>query len=174
MEDADAGTEFRVLPVTTRALMVVPIRIALGLAGLAVAAALSDRPLANLFRQFFVGAVIFGFVAIASETRRVNWHGDELDPLPSEARVATLSYTVADGVLPSTVGVTVLMVASLVFEPRLAALLAGLLAGMGLAALVSVVQLLDWERRAGARLYATPGYSPQLFAEPRPVRPRPS
>jgi hypothetical protein len=61
---------------------------------------------------------------------------------------------VAAGTMPSTVGVTVLAAASLVFEPILTAVLAGILAGMGIVSLVSCVEVALWERRSGARLFA--------------------
>jgi hypothetical protein len=56
--------------------------------------------------------------------------------------------------LPSTAGVAVLAAISLVFEPILAAVLAGILAGMGIVSLVSCVEVALWERRSDAQLLA--------------------
>ena len=56
--------------------------------------------------------------------------------------------------MPSTVGVAVLAAISLAFQPILAAVLAGILAGLGIVGLVSCVEVALWERQAGAQLYA--------------------
>ena len=56
--------------------------------------------------------------------------------------------------LPSTAGVAVLAVASLFFEPVLTAVLAGILAGMGIVSLVSCVEVALWERRSEKQLFA--------------------
>jgi len=48
-------------------------------------------------------------------------------------------------------------------EPALAALLAGILAGMGIVALVFAFELLLWERARGVRLLSTPGLKTELY-----------
>ena len=53
----------------------------------------------------------------------------------------------AKGLLPSTVGVTALLVASLGFEPVLAAVLAGILAGMGGVGFAAFVEISLLERQ---------------------------
>ena len=55
---------------------------------------------------------------------------------------------------PSTVGVSLLTTAALAFEPVLAAILAGALAGMGLASLVTGANLLWTERQEGVQVFA--------------------
>ena len=62
-----------------------------------------------------------------------------------------------DALFPSTVGVTLLAAAALAVDPRLAAILAGALAGMGTASLAYGVQLAWWEWRRGVRLLTGPG-----------------
>jgi hypothetical protein len=54
------------------------------------------------------------------------------------------------------------MAAALALDARLAAILAGLLAAMGFAALVSAARVFDWERRHRVRLLAD-RRSEQLF-----------
>ncbi len=76
------------------------------------------------------------------------------EPLPDGARPAPLLRAVVSGMLPSTVGVAVLAAAALAFEPILAAVLAGILAGMGIVALVSTVEVAVWERQHDALLLA--------------------
>ena len=76
------------------------------------------------------------------------------EPLPEAVRRASLARAVADGMLPSTVGVAVLAAAALFFEPILSAVLAGVLAGMGVVSLVSCVEVALWERRTDTHLFA--------------------
>lgn len=56
--------------------------------------------------------------------------------LPADARIAPPWLHVVHASLPSTVGVSVLAAVTLAFNPTLTALLAGILAGLGLAALL--------------------------------------
>ena len=65
----------------------------------------------------------------------------------------------AKGLLPSTVGVTALLVASLGFEPVLAAVLAGILAGMGGVGFAAFVEISLLERQRRARFF-TDGIGP--------------
>jgi hypothetical protein len=53
---------------------------------------------------------------------------------------------------PSTVGVAVLAAISLGFQPMLAAVLAGILAGLGIVGLVACAEVTLWERQTGAQL----------------------
>jgi hypothetical protein len=76
------------------------------------------------------------------------------EPLPEDAGRAPMTRAVASGLLPSTVGVAVLAAISLGFQPMLAAVLAGILAGLGIVGLVSCVEVALWERQTGAQLYA--------------------
>ena len=89
-------------------------------------------------------------------------------PLPEEARRAPLTRAVASGLLPSTVGVAVLAAASLAFQPILAAVLAGILAGMGIVGLVSCVEVALWERETGSQLYADAALHTRRYAAPAP------
>ncbi len=54
--------------------------------------------------------------------------------LPADARVAPAWLHAVHAALPSTVGLSVLAAITLAFQPTLTALLAGVLAGLGLAA----------------------------------------
>jgi hypothetical protein len=68
---------------------------------------------------------------------------------------------------PSTIGLTVLIGIALGFQPTLAALLAGILAGIGGAALGFAAQLTAWERQRGVRVLAEPGKGGRVFEAPR-------
>jgi hypothetical protein len=72
--------------------------------------------------------------------------------------------------LPSTAGVAILAAVSLAFEPLLAAVLAGVLAGMGVVSLASWVEVVLWERRAGATLYADYDVHTRRYVAPTPER----
>jgi uncharacterized membrane protein YfcA len=59
--------------------------------------------------------------------------------------------------LPSTIGLAVLsVIAFAVDEEVLAALLAGAVAGLGIATVIGLVPLLAWERERAVRLYSGP------------------
>lgn len=60
-------------------------------------------------------------------------------------------------VLPSTVGVALFTAVALLFDPVLAGLLAGILGGMALMTLVSLLQIVMFERRLGGVLYVERG-----------------
>jgi hypothetical protein len=68
---------------------------------------------------------------------------------------------------PSTIGLTAVTAVALVVRPELAAVLAGILAGLGLAALWSAGQLALWERELGGRLFAERGKGGRVFVAPR-------
>jgi hypothetical protein len=75
-------------------------------------------------------------------------------PLPPDARFEPWHVIALRAALPSTVGVSVLGVGALFFEPTLVAVLAGVLAGMGLGALAAGGVLAWWERQHVVRLYS--------------------
>ena len=100
-----------------------------------------------------LGAGICG-LALVTDRRWLLLGTPKADPLPVDVRRASLVRAVADGMLPSTVGVAALAAVSLVFEPILTAVLAGILTGMGIVSLVSCVEVALWERRTGSELLA--------------------
>jgi hypothetical protein len=100
-----------------------------------------------------LGAGICG-LALVTDRRWLLLGMPKADPLPDDVRHASLARAVAEGMLPSTAGVAVLAVVSLAFEPILTAVLAGILAGMGIVSLVSCVEVALWERRSDSQLLA--------------------
>jgi hypothetical protein len=64
---------------------------------------------------------------------------------------------------PSTIGLSAVTVIALVLSPELAAVLAGILAGLGLAALYSAGQLILREHELGGRLFAERGRGGRVF-----------
>jgi hypothetical protein len=85
-----------------------------------------------------------------------------------------MTRAVASGLLPSTVGVAVLAAASLAFQPILAAVLAGILAGMGIVGLVSCLEVALWERQTGAQLYGDIAVHTRRYVAPAPSASHPA
>jgi hypothetical protein len=150
----DAVPRLQSLP--RRALVVAPIRFALGAAGLTAAAvAGSPRPAALL--AFAVAALGLLVVVVADPRTRFMRLPDDPPPADAGALEDGVGRIALAAVFPSTAGVALLLAVALAFEPTLAAMLAGILAGLGAAALVTGVELLLGERRSGRRLYVVRG-----------------
>ena len=93
-------------------------------------------------------------LALVTDRRWLLLGKPSAEPLPDDVRTAPLARAVAEGMLPSTVAVAVLGAASLLVDPILTAVLAGILAGMGIVSLVSCVEVALWERRTRTLLFA--------------------
>ncbi len=152
--------------VTHRRLALSGIR--LGLAALGFAGSIAtgaDRAAAGV--GLALGAGICG-LALVTDRRWLLLGTPTAEPLPDGAGRVSLTRAVASGMVPSTVGVAVLAAASLAFQPILAALLAGILAGMGIVGLVSCVEVALWERQTDARLYADADVHTRRYVEATP------
>ena len=118
------------------------------------------------------GAVALGLglggslVALVSSQRWALVERPEVTPLPADAEHSgALLPALGRALMPSTAGVTGLLAISLAFEPVLAALLAGVLAGMGALALAVCVDVVLRERRSNVRFYGDAAR--RRFAGPR-------
>jgi hypothetical protein len=140
--------------VSTAQLVVAPIRFALGVALLALAVALgASRGPAGL--AFAAGAFGLAFSAFADPRRRFLAAKGEPQPLPESASVEGRLALARATIFPSTVGVSILTVVALALgQGVLAALLAGALAGMGLAAALGGADLLLHERQRHVAVFA--------------------
>ena len=118
-----------------RLLLVGPLRLALAIAWLGASRAVGGRSHTSLL-AFAAGAVAIAFLVPNDPRARFHRPAGEAAELPHDATVAPAWLHAAHAALPSTVGVSVLAAVALVFQPTLAALLAGILAGLGLAALL--------------------------------------
>jgi hypothetical protein len=142
--------------------------IRLGLAALGFAgsiAAGADRAAAGI--GLVLGAGICS-LALVTDRRWLLLGKPTAEPLPDGAGRVSLTRAVGSGMVPSTIGVAVLAAASLAFQPILAALLAGILAGMGIVGLVSCFEIALWERQTHARLYADADVHTRRYVEPGP------
>jgi hypothetical protein len=148
-----------------RLALITPVRLVLGVAALGGAlagGAVGDSALA----AFGLGAAFSAF-AIVGDRRSLLIRRDPPEPLPDDARVAPAWRAVLDAAIPSTVGVAVLAAIALaVGQDVLAAVLGGAEAGMALAGAIAFVQLVDWERREGARLMVEIGPRGRLWVSP--------
>jgi hypothetical protein len=132
-----------------RTLGVIPIRIGLGLA-LLVAARVAGAHSGPALLAFVVG--VFGITFVIFNDPRARFARGEVDPLdlPAEAEIAPRWRQAVSATMPSTVAVAVLACIALVPQPTLAALLAGVEGGLGVAALLSL-------GRVDPGLYIDPG-----------------
>ncbi len=123
-----------------RTLGVIPIRIALGLALLG-AARFAGAASTSALLAFVSGVVAITFLLFNDPRSRFQPARAEPIEAPADARVAPIWRQAAAATLPSTVGLAVLALVTLVPQPTLTALLAGLCAGLGVAAALSLPRI---------------------------------
>jgi hypothetical protein len=145
------------------------MRLGLGVVELALALAVGDRDPAALL-AFALGALAVT-VFLASDRRFASRSLDEPAPLPAEAEIIPPLRAALYGLLPSTAGASALALVSLAFEPVLAALLAGVVAGMGIASSASLYAVEAAERGGGGRLYAERRRGRVFIVEPERTMP---
>jgi hypothetical protein len=153
----------RLARASTQLLVLTPIRLGLGLAGLGAAALIGPPgPALLAFGVGTVGAAI----ALSADPRYSRDRLGEVPPVPNRASYVSKRELAATGVLPSTVGVAVLAAVALFFNATLAAFLAGVLGGMAVSGFIAWINLDAVERRNRYRLYIErPGK--RVFAGPR-------
>jgi hypothetical protein len=120
-----------------RLLLIAPLRFALSGAWLAAARAAGAHSGATLI-AFIAGGFASAFLVANDPFARFKKAPAKVAGLPGDASVAPAWRHVVHAAFPSTIGVSVLAALTLAFQPTLTALLAGLLAGMGVAALIVV------------------------------------
>ena len=125
--------------VRLRLVLVGPLRVALSIAVFIAARAAGSESAPALLSYGF-GALIIVFLLFNDPRARFSRSSEPL-PLPANARVAPAWLHAAHALLPSTVGVSALAGVALIGWPTLAALLAGILAGLGIAAFISVFRV---------------------------------
>jgi hypothetical protein len=164
-----SGAAFAAAPLVEMrrfSLPIVPIRVALGFVFLGAARALGVETGASA-RLFGLGAFLFALAMLTSRRRRLFWRrADEALPIDAAAPVGGWAWTIARSLFPSTLAVTALTAVALPTNAALAALLAGVLAGMGVVGLVFAVELLAWERARNGRLLSTAGLKTELYVRP--------
>ena len=129
-------------------------------AGFAAAVARGLDPRVALGELSLGAGIIFFWALVNSARPRPP---SDLPPVPTDARYANARQTIVPALFPSTVGLTLLTLVALAVDARLAAILAGIVGGLGLAGIAIGGQLLWAERRAGARIFAEPGRRERIF-----------
>jgi len=131
-----------------RLLLVAPLRLVLSGIWL-VAAWAAGGAVGPALLAFAGGAFAVAFLASNDPRARFRRASGEPAELPADASVAPAWLHAFHAALPSTVGVSILAALALAVQPTLSALLAGVLAGLGLAALLAAY-------RIDSRLYLEP------------------
>ena len=154
--DRGAIENKRLVEARANALLIVPVRGALALGGLAAARALGVSPGAAL-GLFAFGTGIVLFPLLTSRRRRLFWAAvAEAKPLVEEALTESRLRTTIRAAYPSTFGLTILMAIALAADPELAAFLAGTIAALGLGAAIHGAEVVLWEQSRGRRLLLGP------------------
>lgn len=120
-----------------RLLLIGPLRLALSILWVVAARADGARSDATLL-AFVAGAFASAFLVANDPFIRFRKATGSAAELPADATVAPAWLHVFHAAIPSTIGVSVLAAITLLFQPALTGLLAGLLAGMGVVALLAV------------------------------------
>jgi hypothetical protein len=127
----------RLQSIRRRAALVIPIRAALGI-GWLVAAILAGAGGTPALIGFVIGALGCAF-ALLNDPRSRLLHGKrEPAPYPADAVLDSPFRHLWTALLPSTLGVNILAAVAIVPQPELTAVLGGVSAGLGLAALVAL------------------------------------
>jgi hypothetical protein len=149
-----------------QALLIAALRLTLAAGGAvaAVARGVDGGPAVGLV-AFGAGLVLFSVYAGGRPQRAARRFRDP-QPVPDAFRVESRFRALAAATYPSTIGLTVLTVIALWPQPPLAAFLAGILAGLGVMALVGAARLSGWERARRVRLFVDVA-TERVFEAPR-------
>jgi hypothetical protein len=130
----------RVESIRLRLLLIGPARLVLSVVWLGAARAAGGEAGSTLV-AFAAGTFAMAFLVPNDPRARFRQGPGAPAELPADATVAPAWIHVVHAALPSTVGVSILAALTLAFQPTLSALLAGLLAGLGLAALMRAYEM---------------------------------
>jgi hypothetical protein len=150
-----------------QALLIAAVRLGLAAAGLAAAVALGlgRGPAAALFACGV--AILFLAVYGGDRRRRSALRFAEPEPAPAGARIEGRGHALARAAYPSTIGLTVLIALAVWPQPGLAALLAGILGGLGGVSVAGALRLGAWERERQARILIEAGRAERIYEAPR-------
>ena len=127
----------RLQSIRRRAALVIPIRAGLGIVWLIAAIAAGASAGAALI-GFVIGALGCAFALLTDPRSRVLYAKREPSAYPADAVLDSPVRHIWTALLPSTLGVNILAAVALVPQPELTAVLGGVSAGLGLAALVAL------------------------------------
>ncbi len=155
---ASPGPAPRVVRLSLRALVLGPIRAGLSALGLLGSLAVGGGRAGALLGWALGAGLIVLFLAFDPRNRSAG----RPEPLPPDAIRESRREIARTDILPSTVTLAVATGLVLPFDSVLAAFLAGILGGMALMSVVSIVTVAMLERRHGGTLYVGRG-SRRLF-----------
>jgi predicted permease len=136
----------------SQALLIAAVRGALALAGLGATIARGLHPGAAV-ALLAAGAVVLLFAVYSGDRRqRSALKFASPDPVPAGAHLESRARALAQAAYPSTIGLAVLTAVALWPQPGLAALLAGILAGLAVMSLIGAARLASWEHSRRARI----------------------
>jgi hypothetical protein len=151
----DAPAPLKLWRLVDRLVLVAPIRFALGAVCTLLAWAAGARGSVAAV-AFALGSIGLAVVAL-SDRRAVLLGRPQHVPVPGDALFAGKLETALAACVPSTVALTVFSLIALLVEPTLAALLAGGIAGLGLAGLVSGLRLVLQQHETRVELFVAKG-----------------
>jgi hypothetical protein len=143
----------RVVRLSLRALVLGPIRAGLSALGLLGSLAAGGGPRGAVLGWALGAGLIALFLGFDPRNRPAR----RPEPLPADATRESWSEIARTDVFPSTVTLAVATGIVLPFDSVLAAFLAGILGGMALMSVVSLVTVAVLERRHGGTLYVERG-----------------
>jgi hypothetical protein len=147
-------------------LLILPVRLVLGLLGLAAARALGVPPTASIW-LFGLGAALFALGMLTTRRRRAFFErAGNAQEIDASHVVEGRARTLARSAYPSTLAVSGLTAIALPINADLAALLAGILAGMAIVGSVFGLELVQWEQSRGVRLFTLADRGGELFVRP--------
>ena len=149
-----------------QALLIATVRLVLAAAGVAAAVAfgLARGPAAALF-ACGVG-LLFLAVYGGDRRRRSALRFADAEPVPADARIESRARALGRAAYPSTIGLTVLTAIALWPQPALAALLAGVLGGLGGVSIAGALRLGAWERERKARILIEADRAERIYEAP--------
>jgi hypothetical protein len=135
-----------------QALLIAALRGALALAGVIASIALGLDPAPALGLLVFGAGIVLLAVYGGDKRRRSALRFEDPEPVPPDAHMLEPGRGLAQAAYPSTVGLAVLTAVAVWPRPDLAALLAGILAGLAVMSTIGAARVAGWERARGARI----------------------
>ena len=136
----------------SQALLIAAVRGALALAGLGATIARGVHPGAAV-GLLVAGALVLLLAVYGGDRRqRSALKFASPEPVPAAAHLEGRARALAQAAYPSTMGLAALTAVALWPQPGVAALLAGILAGLAVMSLIGAARLASWERSRRARI----------------------
>ena len=135
-----------------QALLIAALRSSLALAGLGASIARGLHTGVAFALLAFGATIVLLAVYGGDKRRRSALRFENPEPVPADARLESRLRGLAQAAYPSTIGLAALTAFALWPRPALAAVLAGILAGLAVMSLVGAARVASWERARQARI----------------------